>query len=53
VYGVITTGTNWRFLQLAGSVVTLDLTEYPVAQAGRLLGILTHIAGPVPEPAAA
>lgn len=53
VYGAVTTGTNWKFLRLAGAVVTLDLQEYPLADADKLLGILTHVVGPAPLPAAA
>jgi hypothetical protein len=53
VYGCVTTGTSWKFLQLTGGRVSIDLAEYPVAQADRLLGILVHMVGPVPQPAAA
>ena len=48
VYGCGTTGTSWRFLSLSGTAVTLDLTEYTIAQVDKLLGILTHIVGPPP-----
>jgi hypothetical protein len=40
-------------LRLLGSVVTYDLVEYELAQADRILGILTHIVGPPPAQAAA
>lgn len=53
VHGGVTTGQNWRFLRLSGTVVTLDLQEYTLAEADKLLGILTHVVGPVPAPAAA
>ncbi len=53
IYGGLTTGTKWRFLTLAGATVTLDMTEYPVSQVDKLLGMPTHIVGPVPEPVAA
>ena len=53
IYGCVTTGSNWKFLRLAGSTITLDLTEYNLSQVDRLLGILTHMIGPVPQPAAA
>ncbi|HJZ60476.1 MAG TPA: hypothetical protein VKE74_36370 [Gemmataceae bacterium] len=49
----VTTGTAWKFLQLGGTAVTIDLTEYTLSQVDRLLGILTHRIGPVPQPAAA
>lgn len=48
VYGAVTTGSLWKFLRLADRTATLDLTEYPLAQADQLLGILTRIVGPVP-----
>jgi hypothetical protein len=48
VYGCVTTGSLWRFLRLDGLVLTEDEAEYPLAQADRLLGILTHIVGPPP-----
>jgi hypothetical protein len=53
VFGAVTTGSQWKFLRLDGAVVTADLMEYPLAQADKLLGILTHIVGPASEPAAA
>ncbi len=53
LYGCVTTGTAWKFLQLRGAAVTLGLTEYTLSEVDRILGILTHIVGPVPQPAAA
>lgn len=53
VYGCVTTGSLWKFLRLAGTTVTIDLTEYMITQVDRLLGILAFMAGPLPEPAAA
>lgn len=53
VYGCITTGTAWKFLQLAGNTVVIDLDEYEIAQVDSILGILAHMVGPIPQPAAA
>lgn len=53
IYGCVTTGSLWRFLRLSGTTVTTDLTEYQLQQVDRVLGILMHMIGPVPEPAAA
>ena len=53
IYGCVTTGSIWKFLQLSGSTLTQDLTEYTLSQVDRLLGILIHMIGPVPQPAAA
>jgi len=30
VYGCISSGTQWRFLKLENSLVTIDLTDYPL-----------------------
>ena len=43
VFGVITTGSAWKFLRLQQAVVTLDIKEYYIDNAGKILGILTHI----------
>jgi hypothetical protein len=53
IYGCVTTGTAWKFLQLSRTLVTIDLTEYLLAQVDRILGILVHIVGPIPQPVAA
>jgi hypothetical protein len=53
IYGCVTTGTAWKFLQLSGTMLTHDLAEYTLAQVDRILGILAHMVGPVPQPAAA
>ena len=41
IYGVITTGTVWQFLELEGETVVLDLQEYSVENLPKILGILT------------
>ena len=43
VYGVVTTGSAWKFLRLVGNEVTLDRREYFVAELDRIFGILAHI----------
>ena len=43
VFGVVTTGSAWKFLRLQQAVVTLDVKEYYIDNAGKILGILTHI----------
>ncbi|MGC1307204.1 MAG: hypothetical protein WA885_08250 [Phormidesmis sp.] len=42
VYGVVTTGSNWKFLRLQGNVAEADLREYYLSDVGKLLGILRH-----------
>ncbi len=40
IYGVITTGTAWQFLELEGQNAVLDLEEYSLKNLPKLLGIL-------------
>ncbi|NER93110.1 MAG: hypothetical protein F6J86_04600 [Symploca sp. SIO1B1] len=40
IYGAITTGTIWQFVELEGEVVVLDLQEYSVENLPKILGIL-------------
>ena len=44
IYGSVTTGTAWRFLKLEDSIVTVDLTDYPVPPVEQVLSILVWIA---------
>lgn len=52
IYGCVTTGTAWRFLRLSGTILTIGLREYTIAEVDVLLGILVHIVGPPPAAAA-
>ncbi len=45
VYGAVTTGAQWRFLRLSGPRLDIDLDEYQIAQADRILGVLLHCCG--------
>ncbi len=40
VYGVVTIGTIWQFLQLENQVVSIDLSEYYIKDVNKILGIL-------------
>ncbi len=40
IYGTVTTGTNWRFLKLEGSIINIDLSEYYLRDVDKILGIL-------------
>jgi hypothetical protein len=42
VYGVVTTGTNWRFLRLRDRTVEVDMNDYFLNDVGKLLGILNY-----------
>jgi hypothetical protein len=43
LFGVVTTGSAWKFLRLEKAVITLDVREYYIDNAGKILGVLTHI----------
>jgi hypothetical protein len=51
IHGVVTTGTNWRFLQLEGTTVRIDDREYYIDSVTRIMGILTTITGYTTAPA--
>ena len=40
VFGVVTTGNNWKFLRLEGTRRMVDLAEYHIKEVGRIVGIL-------------
>ena len=40
IYGVVTTGTNWRFLRLREKTVAIDSVEYYINQIDIILAIL-------------
>lgn len=40
IYGVVTTGSNWKFLRLMETTVTVDEAEYYIDQPEQILGIL-------------
>jgi hypothetical protein len=42
IYGVVTSGTNWKFLKLEGKNVFIDLKEYYLENVAKILGILAH-----------
>jgi hypothetical protein len=37
VYGIVSSGTQWRFLRLQGQVLKLDLMDYPLFPVGDLI----------------
>jgi hypothetical protein len=40
IYGIVTSGSVWRFLKLQNAVVLIDRPEYYLGQVGQILGIL-------------
>jgi len=45
VFGVVTTGSNWRFHRLHNNEFAIDTREYVTAEVDQILGILLHIVG--------
>nr|VFJ87751.1 MAG: hypothetical protein BECKH772A_GA0070896_100052 [Candidatus Kentron sp. H]VFJ89499.1 MAG: hypothetical protein BECKH772B_GA0070898_100052 [Candidatus Kentron sp. H]VFJ96147.1 MAG: hypothetical protein BECKH772C_GA0070978_100052 [Candidatus Kentron sp. H] len=43
VYGVVTTGSLWRFLKLTDNTAYVDRVEYPLQQLDKIVGILTEV----------
>ncbi len=46
IYGVVTTGTLWKFLRLSDTTVTIDEVEYAINDAAKIMGILDDIVAP-------
>ena len=40
IYGIVSSGTQWRFLKLEGTTVTIDFTDYPLPPVEQILGFL-------------
>lgn len=40
IFGSVTNGTAWRFLQLEGTTVTINLMDYPLFPVGQILAFL-------------
>ncbi len=45
IYGVVTTGGSWKFMQLREGTITIDSMEYFIDNIRKIMGILTHMAG--------
>jgi len=43
VFGLVTTGSNWKFLKLEQQNPSIDYDEYLISQSDKILGILLHI----------
>ncbi|MCW5206771.1 hypothetical protein VU08_07570 [Desulfobulbus sp. F5] len=41
IYGVVTTGSVWKFLKLKGNEAVIDRKEYHIEQPGKIMGVLT------------
>jgi hypothetical protein len=40
IYGAVTTGSLWKFMQIEGQIITIDLSEYFLGNLGKIIGIL-------------
>lgn len=43
ILGVVTTGSNWRFLKLENNSVYVDFEEYLISQIDKILGIFVDV----------
>jgi hypothetical protein len=43
IYGVVSTGSIWKFLKLEDQTVSIDLPEYYLESVGKILAILMNI----------
>ncbi|MDJ0556620.1 MAG: hypothetical protein QNJ68_19705 [Microcoleaceae cyanobacterium MO_207.B10] len=43
IYGVVTTGTVWQFLELESENITVDLEEYSINNLSKIFGILISL----------
>ena len=41
IYGAVTTGTDWKFLELSNSTIYIDKRDFFINEISRILGILT------------
>lgn len=43
IYGVVTTGSNWKFLRLVEKTAYVDVTEYYIKEVERIVGIIVSM----------
>jgi hypothetical protein len=43
--GIVTTGSNWKFLRLIGSTAYVDASEYHIKEIERIVGIIVSMFG--------
>jgi len=44
IYGCVSNGTQWRFMQLQNQQLTIDLHDYPLPPVGQILAFLAWMA---------
>jgi hypothetical protein len=48
ILGVVTTGSNWKFLILRAKQVSIDFEEYLISDVKKILGIFVHAIHTIP-----
>jgi transketolase C-terminal domain/subunit len=43
IYGIVTSGEIWKFLQISEQTVVIDLTDYYITNIDKILGILLQL----------
>ncbi len=43
IYGVVTTGTNWKFLRYCEQTIEVDLNDYFIDNISKIIGILKYL----------
>jgi hypothetical protein len=49
ILGVVTTGSNWRFLKLENGTVYIDFDEYLISSVSKILGIFVEVMNSITE----
>jgi len=44
IYGTVTTGNTWRFLEYEDNIACIDVVEYHITNVNKIVGILTEMA---------
>ncbi len=44
IYGTVTTGNTWRFLEYEDNIAYIDVEEYHITNVNKIIGILTEMA---------
>lgn len=50
IYGAVTIGERWKFLELDGTIARIDSEDYYIGQVGKIMGILLHLTRPFTPP---
>jgi len=43
IYGVVTSGTSWKFMKLQDNTVFIDLNDYSISNPNKIVGILSEM----------